>query len=240
MIAEYGWMDDPIGKRIKSFSDNNTPNSQQQEWTVIGVVKDFHYQSLYNEIEPFMIFISQQPLGRYHIKLTGVDVENTIAYIEKKVKEFGSDKEFNYEFLDQSVSSYYQSEEKLYSISLFFTWIAFLISCLGLLGLSAFVSEQKTKEIGIRKVLGASTSNIITTLSTGFLLLVLSSNLIAFPIAYYVIENKILSEFVYSVSTSYFAYILAMFIALIIATVTVTVQTYKSANNTPINSLRYE
>lgn len=235
----FGWGEDILGKKVQTIGDPNNPQSQIQEWEVVGVVKDFHYKDLNTPVEPFMFFASNQTLGEYRFKLTGDNIPATISFIKDKVKEFGSDKPFKYTFIDETIDSYYKNEETIFQIFQIFSIITILISCLGLFGLVSFIAEQKTKEIGIRKVLGASVPNIIGGLTKSFVYLVLLSNLIAFPAAYFLI-NKALERFIYRTDIDFFLFVIAAVFALYIAVMTVSIKGFIAAKQNPIKALRYE
>lgn len=237
-VRSFGWGNDALGKTIRTVQDPNNPQKVQQ-WKVIGVLKDFHFQDINTEIEPFMFFVSNQTLGEYRIKIADENTPETIAYIKEKVKEFGSDKPFKYTFVDETIAGYYKNEETIFEIFQIFSIITILISCLGLFGLVSFIAEQKTKEIGIRKVLGASVGNIVGGLTRSFIYLVLLSNLIAFPAAYLIL-NKFLEQFIYRTEIDFWLFIIAANFALIISVLTVSIKGILVARRNPVEALRYE
>lgn len=227
-----GW-ENPIGK---SFS--GVPNPQGK---VIGVVKDFHHTSLHHRVQPVALCLTkpERPRSYYAVKVKSENISGTIDNIKEKFKKFSPDYPFRYFFLDESVNSMYQSEQKLGDILYFFTFIAIFISCLGLFGLVSNTAEQKTKEIGIRKVLGASVSEILFQLSKEFIRWVLVANLIAWPVSYFVM-NRWLQNFAYRANLGPDTFIFSALLALVIALLTVSYQSIKAATANPVDSLRYE
>jgi putative ABC transport system permease protein len=166
-------------------------------------------------------------------------VPETVKYIEEISTRFASNFPFEYSFLDQGIGDLYQNEQRLGKIFGYFAFLAIFISCLGIFGLSAFTAEQKTKEIGIRKILGASVSKIVVLLSTGFARWVLLANLIAWPIAWYVM-NKWLENFAYRASLSFEVFILGGSLSLAVAAFPVAYHALRAATANPVDALRYE
>lgn len=223
-------MENPIGQTLKSFED---------KLHIIGVVKDFHFKSIHNEIEPLVISFSESP-GLIFYKINSENTELTVKQIEKIYKEFDGDRgSFNLRFLDESYNNLYRSEQRMAKIFSYFALLAILISCLGLFGMSSFIAEQRTREIGIRKVVGSSVSNIVILLSKEFTRLVLLSNIVAWPIAWFIM-NKWLQNFAYQTNIYWWIFIVAASIALIIAFMTIAIQTIRTATRNPADSLRYE
>jgi putative ABC transport system permease protein len=205
---------------------------------VIGVVKDFHFESLHEQIVP-VIFLPNRFFNRISVKIAGDDMQQGIAHIEKVWKEFLPHRPFEYSFLSQQYSQLYDSEQKLGQLFTIFAGMAILIACLGLFGLATFNTLQRVKEIGIRKVLGASVFNIVRLLSMEIIILIVIANLIAWPVAWYFM-NQWLESFAYHVGLSVWLYALAAFAAIFIALITVGSQTIKAATSNPANTLRYE
>jgi putative ABC transport system permease protein len=225
---------DPIGKRV------GLPNpGGVLFFTIIGVLKDFHYESLHQRIRPLAIVLNSGQTAYLPIRLRPADISGTISLIEDEWKKFVPGKPFEYFFLDEDFNKLYQSEMKTGQIFTSFSVLAILIACLGLLGLTIFTVERRIKEIGIRKVLGASISTIVFLISKEFLKWVLIANLIAWPIAYYFM-NKWLENFAYRAEMNVWIFFLSAFIALLIALLTVSSQTIKAATANPVKSLRYE
>jgi len=210
-----------------------------QEGTIIGVVKDHHISSLHEEIEPVVMVHFPEFFYSMAIKINSENVPQTLSSIEKTWNKFIPEFPFTYSFLDEYIDRLYKEEEQTARIVRTFSIIAIFIACLGLFGLAAFAAEQRTKEIGIRKVLGASASNITFFLSTEFTKWVLVANIIAWPIAYYAM-NKWLQSFAYRINIGLLSFILAAIISFAIALLTVSYQSLKAAIANPVESLRYE
>ena len=225
----------PLGKRLMM----PTPNSMGRAFTIIGVLKDFNYESLHQRIRPLAIVLNAGQTTYLPIRLRPADISGTISFIKDEWEKFVPGKPFEYFFLDEDFNKLYQSEMKTGQIFTSFSVLAILIACLGLLGLTIFTVERRIKEIGIRKVLGASISTIVFLISKEFLKWVLIANLIAWPIAYYFM-NKWLENFAYRTEMTVWVFILSAFIALLIALLTVSSQTIKAATANPVKSLRYE
>ncbi|MDN5216879.1 ABC transporter permease [Fulvivirgaceae bacterium BMA12] len=206
--------------------------------TIIGVIKDFHYNSLHNVIGPLVLTLDRFPTGYISMKITSEDLPATFAMLEKTVQQF-SPYPFTYQFLDDSFDQLYKREARLGEMFGFFTLLALLIASSGLFGLAAFSSEQRIREIGIRKVMGASGSRIVRLLSKDFLKLVLIAFLIASPIAWYAMHGW-LQNFVYRIEMSWWIFVLAGACALIIALLAVSLQAIKASLVNPAKSLRTE
>jgi putative ABC transport system permease protein len=211
---------------------------------IIGVVKDFHFASYHTAIEPLIFKIpnDNQQADRFRvvtIRFKSSAPDKLISSFEKIWHEQLADSPFNYYFYDDFLNKQYFSEIRMGTIFKYFSFISILIACLGLFGLVSISTEQRTKEIGIRKVLGASTSNVALILTKDFLILVVASNIIAWPVAYYFM-NKWLQDFAYRVDIGWWIFALAGVIALVIALVTVSFQAIKAAMANPVKSLRYE
>ena len=229
---QWGW-DDPIGKKIYVLEDRPVLK------TIIGVVRDFHMESLHKKIEP--LFFEYRPASfRYiSIKIQPDNISETLQYIEKTFKHIDPMLPFDFTFLDERFDRNYRAEEKLNQIVTCFTVLAIFVACLGLFGLACFAAEQRTKEIGIRKTLGASISGIIFLLTKEFTRWVLVANIIAWPIAY-IAMNHWLQNFAYRINISWGIFMLAAILALSIALLTVWYQATKAARANPVESLRHE
>lgn len=234
-VKQLGVPKPVIGQQIVWGRDGNTITYVK----VVGVVKDFHFTSLRSEIKPFAFVTDNNRQFYYAIKIGGKGVSHTLAQIQSKWKSMVPDRPFQSFFLDETYARLYQSEEHFQAVFFYFTLLAIAISCLGLFGLSAFMAEQRTKEIGIRKVLGASVANIVGLLSKDFLQLVLIANLIAWPLAWYAM-SRWLENFAYRISLSWWMFALAAVAALLIALLTVSFQAVKAAIANPVKSLRTE
>jgi putative ABC transport system permease protein len=206
---------------------------------VIGVVKDFHYKSLHEKVTASVIQLYPQWTFKVAVKLKTADIKSTLAYINNIWNKFTPSYPLDYKFMDESYGKMYKSEEKLSDLLWIFTIMAIIVGCMGLFGLAAFSAEQRTKEIGIRKVLGADVINIVALLSKNFLLLVLIASLIAFPIAWWAMNNW-LKDFPYRVTIGWWVFGIAIMAALGIALLTVSFQSIKAAIANPVKSLRTE
>lgn len=231
---EFGW-DSAVGKSLFWRGDKN------RKGEVIGVVKDFHFMSLHQKIEPFILHLLQpgQGFGYITIKVNTQNIFNLLNTIRKDWQEFNPRAPFEIFFLDENLNRLYVSEKRMLKVSEIFASLAILIACLGLFGLASYVAEQRTKEIGIRKALGASTGSIIILLSKEFTKLVVISNVLAWPIAYYTM-NKWLQDFAYRVSIGVQTFLLAGALAFVIALFSVGYQSVRSALANPVKALRYE
>jgi putative ABC transport system permease protein len=231
-MAKLGWGDETLGKKIGVSKEVMCP--------IVGVVKDFHYKSLKQVIGPLAIYLRPGHDSYLSVKMNTYDIPATLSYIEKTWNAFEKERGFEYFFVDESFDSLYHSEERLRQIITFFAFIAIFVACLGLFGLASHTAEQSTKEIGIRKVLGATASSIVVLLSRNFLKWVLIANLIAWPVTYYVMRNYWLANFPFRIPTSLLTFVSAGLIALFIALLTVSYQSIKAAVANPVDSLRYE
>jgi putative ABC transport system permease protein len=205
---------------------------------IIGVVKDFHFESLHQEIVPIVFFLNPRFYNNLSIKLQG-DTKPSLAHVEKVWNQFLPNRPFEYEFLDQRFGQLYESEQKQGNLFIIFSSLAIFIACLGLFGLASYSTLQRTKEIGIRKVMGASIGQIIFLFFKEFAILIGIANLVAFPIAYYTM-NEWLENFAYRVGIGGSVFGLAVFISIAIALLTISLQTIKAAVANPVKSLRSE
>jgi putative ABC transport system permease protein len=206
---------------------------------IIGVVKDFHFTSLHQEIKPFAFVITPARTWLLTAKISGPDVRQTLVKMESAWSAMMPDRPFDYYFLDESIDKLYQSERHFRTVFSVMTVLSLIIACLGLLGLASFATEQRTKEIGIRKVMGASVSGLVSLLSRDFLTLVLLANLVAWPIAWFTMSAW-LENFAYRIHVELWTFILAGSTALIIALFTVSTQAVKAALANPVEALKYE
>ncbi|NVK83170.1 MAG: ABC transporter permease [Cytophagia bacterium] len=228
--VEYMELENPIGTKIGWGDDS--------EMEVIGVVKDFQYGSLHKKIEPLIIQFRERG-KQYFVKLRPGSETETIAQIEKVFEDIFPGQIFNPSLLADDYKSLYDSENKVADLSNYMAGIAIIISCLGLFGLAAFTAERKTKEIGIRKILGASQLIIFQLLTNVFTKTVAIAILISVPVGYYV-ANSWLQNFAYSIELSWWIFALAAISALLLAWMTVGIQTLKAARQNPVESLRAE
>ncbi len=228
----------PIGSFVSMMNANV---KGVNEFNIIGVVENFNYESMHKEIRPLVFHLSpvRQASTFMAIRVKSNNINRTINYIESKWKEFVQSSKCNISFLDENIARMYTTESKIGIITTAFSALAIFIACLGLFGLSAFVTERRVKEIGIRKVLGASVMEIVLLLSKEFLKWVVIANAIAFPIAYYLMNNW-LQNFAFRISIGWFVFASSAIIALLIAIATVSFQAIKAAVTNPVNSLKYE
>jgi putative ABC transport system permease protein len=218
------------------------PGGIDQKYQIVGVVRNFNYQSLHEPIRPLAIrlFPRQGFIGRFvTVRLAAGDHLSTISFIENVWKKYAGDEEFSWNFLDDNLQKLYAADRRTSEIAGTFSVLAIFIACLGLLGLAAFVTEQRTKEIGIRKVLGASVAEIVALLSKEFVKWVLIANVVAWPLAYYVMNNW-LKNFAYRTDMSIWIFAASGILALLIALLTVSSHAIKAATANPVESLRYE
>ncbi len=206
---------------------------------VVGVVRDFHNESMHSEIFPIVLMNQKSFTYNLSVKLASAGISGTISKIKDKWEQFSQDYPFTFSFLDDQINSYYKREDRQQTIIITFSVLAVLIACLGLLGLASFSIEQRTKEIGIRKIFGASINGITFMLSKDFLLLVIISGIIASPIAYYLM-NGWLADFAYRINITFDLFIYAILISLFIALSTIFYYSIKAAVTSPVKSLRYE
>jgi len=232
-----GWGNDAIGKKI-DFGAGNEGGALRYT-KVIGVVNDFNYESLHNAIDPLLILLSEDPLRNICIRINQKNTAEALKTLEEKWNEFNPTYPFEYKFLDDSLNQQYIAEQKLGQVFTVFAILCIFIACLGLFGLAAYTAEQRTKEISIRKVMGASGSGMVILLCKEFSFWVVLANIIAWPVAYFAMQ-KWLENFAYSITQNAFTYLLAGVTALVIAIVTVSFRAIKAANTNPAEALKYE
>ena len=227
----------PLGKILTISSENR---SYQAE--VIGVVKDFHYRSLHEPVGPLSIGYLDNPIQGIDdilVKINSPKFAKTVAYIESVHNRFDQNQQMDFIFMDDMVEAHYRSDQIFHSVAGIGAALAILIACMGLFGLVSFAVAQRTKEIGIRKILGASAAQIISLLSSDFLKLVLVANVIAWPVAWYAMARW-LQNFAYRIDISWWVFALAGGLALVIALLTVSTQAIRAVVANPVESLRYE
>lgn len=234
-VKGFGW-ENAVGKEISELDSNPEDITVGK---VIGVVKDFHTEGFTKQIKPMIISVNPRFTYNVAIRVSPNNMAESLAHIEETWKSFEPEYPFHYDFLDQKFAALYSAEERLNEVFFYFTLLAIFIACLGLFGLASYTAEQRTKEIGIRKVLGASISNITLLLTKEFILLVLISNIIAWPIAYFMMQ-KWLETFAYPTDITIWTFALASVLGLVIAVLTVSFQAIKAAVGNPVRALRYE
>jgi putative ABC transport system permease protein len=207
--------------------------------TIIGVMNNWHYQPIRRKIEPLVLYINPEYTRVMLIRIPAGNIPDSIASIEKVWNRVVPNYPFEHYFLDENFDEMYRREESIGTLLRYFAALAILVACLGLFGLASFTSEQRTKEVGIRKILGATVSNITVLLCREFFLLVFVSNIIAWPVAYFLMKNW-LQSYAYRTSLSVLIFIAAMAIALMVAFLSVSFQAIRAATASPIDSLRYE
>ena len=214
-----------------------TTPQMDRNLNIIGVVKDFHFKSLHHRIEPLIMQIGA--CNTFYIKMKPDKITSTVEFIKKTFKSFNHPNPIDFHFLDDDYDNLYRTEQRMGKIFGYFSFLAIIISCLGLIGLSSFMTERRTKEIGIRKVNGAKSIEIFFLLSGEYIIWVMISIIIACPIAWYAM-NKWLQNFAYRINISWWVFALAGVIALLIALLTVSFQSYRAASKNPVEALRYE
>ncbi len=220
-----------VGKNIRLWDE--------YDLEIIGVVKDFHFQSLHSEVEPLFFLLRPEWTGQVMVRLESSGIQQSLNEIRNYYEIFNPGFVFENYFMDDEYADLYAAEQRVATLSRYFAGFAVLISCLGLLGLAAFTAERKVKEIGIRKVLGASIANIVFLLTKDFSKLVIISVLIAVPISYFLLDAW-LTDFAYRIELSVWFFLGAGILALLIAWITVSTQAFKAAKNNPTESLRTE
>jgi len=232
VVEEMGW-ENPIGEELISFN-GPTP----MELTVVGVLKDFHFESLRDQVRPLMIRLGD--FGNdMTVRVKFEDPGEAVQLVEKTWKEFAPGEPFEFVFLDEEFNDLYRAEQRLGVLFAIFTLLALTIASLGLFGLASFTAEQRTKEIGIRKVMGATVLGLMGVLSLEFVKYIGIAFVISVYPAYYFV-SKWLENFVYRVDVSIWTFVLSGLFALIIAVLTVSFQSFKAARVSPSKTLRYE
>ncbi|GGM95033.1 ABC transporter permease [Dyadobacter beijingensis] len=222
---------DPIGRQI---------NWGKSKGTIVGILKDFHFQSLHTAIRPMIAYLgAREPQGVVMIRIGAGKTPETLAALQQIVQKLNPDVPFTYAFTDQEYARQYQSEQIVGKLAGYFAFLAVFISCLGLFGLATFTAEQRTKEIGVRKVLGASVAGIVALLSKDFLKLVVMAIVLASPVAWYVMKQW-LQGFAYQIDIEWWMFALAGIIAVLIAVFTISFQSVRAALMNPVKSLRSE
>ncbi|HMB98886.1 MAG TPA: ABC transporter permease [Balneolaceae bacterium] len=223
-------LENPVGQFITLWGE---------ETEIIGVVEDFHFDNLRNEVEPVFFRISPELAGNAYVRVESADIQTTLTAVEEEYKKFNAVYPFNFDFMDQKYAALYRSEQRISDLAKYFSAIAIFISCLGLFGLSAFTAEQRAKEIGVRKALGATVQNLVMLLTKDFTKLVLIAIGIAIPVSWYLM-NKWISGFAYNSGIQWWVFAASGFLAVAIAWLTVSWQSIKAALMNPVKSLKSE
>ena len=228
--------DDPLNKTLYYLTNINS--RETKAYHVIGILKNFNFNSLREQVSPMGLFYAEER-GKIAVRFTSADKSFLVSAVENKWKSIAPNQPFSYSFMDEDFNNIYRAEQRIGRIAISFSVLAILIACLGLFGLVTYAAEQRTKEIGIRKVLGASVNNIVNMLSKDFLKLVFIAMLIAFPLGWYFM-NKWLQDFAYRISIDWKIFLTAGLVAILIAILTVSAQALKAAVASPVDNLRTE
>ncbi len=231
---------DPVGQKLYTSRSKAVDSKPEdfEELTIIGVLRDFHYESLHNSIGGLCLQLGRES-GAISFRIKGADAAPVIADLEKRWNNFTPDRPPSYRFMDESLNRMYGAEQRVGKIALIFALLSALVSCLGLFGLASYITEQRTKEIGVRKVLGASVTGIAGMLAKDFLKLVVIAILLASPVAYFFMREW-LSDFAYRIDIQWWMFAIAGALAIVIAVLTVGFQSVKAALANPVQSLRSE
>jgi putative ABC transport system permease protein len=227
----------PLNKELYYPTDNMAKNLRRMQ--IVGVVKDFNFNSLRQNITPVIFVLTKWSGGNIAARINSNNIPALLAQVKQKWQSVSPNQEFNYSFMDQDFDATYRTEQRIGTIFISFTTMAIIIACLGLFGLAAYAAEQRTKEIGIRKVLGANISVIVTMLSKDFLRLVLISIVLATPLAWYC-GHLWLQGFAYRDGIKWWILASAGVMAIVIAFVTISFQSIKAAIANPVKSLKSE
>ncbi len=237
LVKKLGW-EDPVGKKIYNFGNDD---SVRTYLTVVGVVEDFHFKSLHDAIEPSLIILDRDEPDFLVIRLNPGNTGNSIEQLRQKWEEMEQAFPFDYYFIKEEYQDLYKSEQKMADLFITFTILAMLIACLGLFGLALFSIGQRSREIGIRKILGASVPGLLYRLSLEFTKWILLSALIAWPVAYFLVDNW-LRSFAYRIEVLDYPwiFIVSALIALAIAMITIVYQAYRAATRDPVDAVKWE
>lgn len=238
-VKKFNFEGDPIGQKVYSQIMGDGNQEIYQIRTVVGVVKDFNFQSMKESVSPVMLLYNEVPGGPVSFKFRAENTQNVIQLIEESWKDMAPGQPLTYEFMDEQFSKMYHAETRLGKVFGVFAGFAIFIACLGLFALTAFTAEQRTKEIGIRKVLGATSSGIVVLLSKEFSKLVLIAFLLASPLAWWSM-TKWLEDYEYKVNLGPSIFLLAGLFVAFIAFVTISLQAFKAASSNPVKSLKSE
>ena len=227
----------PVGQFV--YAPANSQLTKTNKLHIIGVMKDFNFKSLRENVPPLLVNLAPKTSGLMSIRINTADIPGLVAQVKSKWKDVSPNQVFSYSFMDKDFDAIYRSEQRMGAISIAFTSLAIIIACLGLFGLAAYAAEQRTREIGIRKVLGANVSTIVAMLSKDFIKLVIISILLATPVAWWAMQ-KWLQSFAYRQNIQWWVFAFAGLTAIFIAFVTISFQSIKAALSNPVNSLKSE
>jgi putative ABC transport system permease protein len=231
-VKRFGWTpQEAIGKDLFYFKGSIGK--------IVGVVKDFNYRSLHTKVEPMALILDPNDISAISVRIQPGNIKRIIDFIQEKWEKAFPGELFGFSFLDNRMNQLYENEMKMQNIIIIFSCFSIFVACLGLFGLSVFIAAERTKEIGIRKVLGASMGKIILLLSKEFITWIIIANIVAVPLSWFIM-NKWLQNFAYRVNIGIWIFILSASLALIIALITVSYQSIKAAVVNPVESLRYE
>lgn len=236
-VDKIGW-EDAIGKWFETSEFNNggwVPRTGK----VIGVIKNYNHESLYNDVQPVAYYVSKTWLNWITIRLSGNNMTETMADIKTKWVQFASEELYDFSFLDDRIDEMYRTEERFFNIFTFFTLLAIFIAGMGILGLSAFMAEQRTKEIGVRRVFGASTGSLVLLLTKEFSRLLIIGFIISAPLAYWLLEDW-LQDFTYRIQIGWLPFVAAGLVAVFMTFLTSGFQSLRAAMGSPIEALKYE
>ncbi len=237
LVKTHGWDDDPIGKTIHWGFDLDGSGGRKMK--VIGVIEDYHFKSLHNKVQQQMMFMADFNKAHLSVRINGENLRETIDFIEEKWNDFGANRPFNYRFLEETWDEMYTAEKSLGIIFSIATMLTIFIALLGLLGLSSFIAEQRTKEIGLRKIFGASMANIIRLLYKEFAILVGIAFILAIPVAWYVLSLW-LENFAFHIQIGVFAFILGGVMSLAVGMLSISFHIIKVASSNPVKAIKYE
>ncbi|MBP1666825.1 MAG: hypothetical protein H6Q23_1685, partial [Bacteroidetes bacterium] len=245
-VKAFGWGNNAIGKRVK-FGINPATGVAQRDGLVIGVMKDFHFTSIHNPIEPFILLVSNAPNPYFYVRISNANSAAAIASVEKLQQDMGNTLPFNYFFFADKLDEMYTAENKLNALFNIFSVMTIIIACLGLLGLTSYVTGQRSRETGLRKIMGARVGQVVWLLNKDFLILVLISNIISWPVAYYLMDRWLqgfafrmnfgLPDFILKTALPF---ILSMTITLLIAILTTSLLSVRAARMNPVNTVLRE
>jgi putative ABC transport system permease protein len=233
-VKAFGY-EDPVDKRIYMMLGEE----REEPLPVIGVVKDFHFQSLHQEIKPLIIHFAGFRTGKITVKISGNQTAETLAYIDRTWSAFKEEQPIDRSFLDEDLEELYHNEERIATVFSLFSVLAIFIAALGLLGLASFSAAQRTKEVGIRKAMGASISNVLITLSREYVWLILYATVVSWPMGYFFMKDW-LQDYPMRISLEPMVFVISSLLAFLIAAVTVILRVYQAASTNPVQSLRYE